>query len=169
MRYQLLTVSMLAAAGLAGGCGGSANRVPDVEGDRLDVAQQRLDEAGLDYELIGGAPRRNRSSWRVCDQRPAPGKRAESVELQVARSCGGLPSLSTVPNVIGLSLDEAKRELAERGIDYYVDDDGTGEVVVDSAWTVCDQWPYSGEGSETVELSVEHICDDDEEDDDDDF
>jgi beta-lactam-binding protein with PASTA domain len=169
MRYGRLCFLVLATAFLVTGCGGESNRVPDLEGDRLDVAQRRLDDAGLDYELTGGAPRRNRSSWRVCDQRPAPGKRAESVELLVARSCGGVPPLATVPYVVGLSLDEAKHELAERGIDYYVDDEGTGEVVVDSAWTVCDQWPYSGEGSETVELSVEHICDDEEEDDDDDF
>ena len=60
----------------AGCCGGEANRVPDVEGERLDVAQELLDDAGLGYEVIGGGAlgvivRRN---WQVCEQRPRAGR-----------------------------------------------------------------------------------------------
>ncbi len=75
----------------AGGCGDEANRAPDVEGKRLDVAQEALDDAGLRYEVIGGGdlgvlvPR----NWQVCEQRPRPGRRAKSVELVVGRSCIG--------------------------------------------------------------------------------
>jgi hypothetical protein len=91
MRYTRLAVAALFLAFLAGGCGGEANRVPDVEGKRLDVAQERLDDAGLGYEVIGGGDlgvvvRRN---WQVCEQRPRAGKVAKAVELHVGRSCIG--------------------------------------------------------------------------------
>ena len=174
MRYRGFPVSLLAGAVLAGGCGGTANRVPDVEGDRLDVAQEQLDDAGLGYEVIGGGTLGVvvRSNWRVCDQDPAPGKRAKSVELRVARSCAGPQPFETVPYVIGLPLDEAKGKLERRGLDYDVQEQGLGEVLVESNWTVCDQWPYSGERAGAVQLYVEHVCDyadNDDDDDDDDF
>jgi hypothetical protein len=174
MRYRPVVVLVLAVGFVAGGCGGEANRVPDVEGERLDVAQERLDDVGLGYEVIGGGALGvvARSNWRVCDQHPAPGKRAKSVELRVERSCPGPGSFETVPHLIGLSLDEAKDRLEERGLDYDVDEEGLGEVLVESNWTVCDQWPYSGEQAGFVQIEVEHVCDDadiDEDDDDDDF
>jgi hypothetical protein len=90
MRYRPTVVALIFAF-LAGGCGGEANRVPDVEGKRLDVAQEVLDDAGLGYEVIGGGAlgvvvRRN---WQVCEQRPGAGRLAKSVELHVGRSCIG--------------------------------------------------------------------------------
>jgi hypothetical protein len=91
MRYGTTVVSALILVFLAGGCGGEANRVPEVEGKRLDVAQELLDDAGLGYEVIGGGAlgvvvRRN---WQVCEQRPRAGRLAKSVELHVGRSCMG--------------------------------------------------------------------------------
>jgi hypothetical protein len=91
MRYTTVVVAALFLSLLAGGCGGEANRVPQVEGKRLDVAQELLDDAGLGYEVIGGGAlgvivRRN---WQVCEQRPSPGTLAKSVELHVGRSCIG--------------------------------------------------------------------------------
>jgi len=44
MRYTTPVVATLFLAFVAGGCGGEANRVPDVEGERLDVAQELLDD-----------------------------------------------------------------------------------------------------------------------------
>jgi hypothetical protein len=169
MRYGPIPVSLLVAATLAGGCGGTANRVPDVEGHRLDAAQEKLDDAGLGYEVTGGGALGAvaRSNWTVCEQRPAPGKRAKSVELRVGRSCPSAEGAGTVPYVVGLSLDEAKRKLERRDLDYEVVDQGLGDVLVDSSWTVCDQ--YSAERSSSVQLYVEHVCDYDEDDDDDDF
>lgn len=95
MRYRAPLVTALFLTFVAGGCGGEANAVPDVEGKRLDVAQELLDDAGLGYEVVGGGElgvivRRN---WQVCKQSPRPGRRAKSVELRVGRSCIG-----TVPD-----------------------------------------------------------------------
>jgi hypothetical protein len=91
MRYRAPLVATLFLAFVAGGCGGEANAVPDVEGKRLDLAQELLDDAGLGYDVIGGGDlgvivRRN---WQVCEQRPRPPRRAKSVELHVGRSCIG--------------------------------------------------------------------------------
>ena len=91
MRYRAPVAAALFLAFIAGGCGGEANPVPDVEGKRLDVAEELLDDAGLGYEVIGGGDlgvivRRN---WQVCEQRPRPGRRAKSVDLHVGRSCIG--------------------------------------------------------------------------------
>ena len=89
MRYLLAITAALLLVLVAGGCGGDAKRVPNVDGKRLDVAQEILDEAGLDYEVIGGGALGVlvRSNWEVCEQRPPAGNRAKSVDLVVARSC----------------------------------------------------------------------------------
>ena len=89
MRYGLTVSTLLLVVLFAGGCGGEANRIPQVEGKRLDVAQERLDDAGVGYEVIGGGALGVivRSNWEVCEQRPRAGKRAKTVELVVARSC----------------------------------------------------------------------------------
>jgi hypothetical protein len=91
MRYRTLVVASLFLVFLAGGCGGEANRVPQVQGKRLDVAQKALDDAGLGYEVTGGGAFGVvvRSNWVVCEQRPRAGKVAKSVELVVGRSCVG--------------------------------------------------------------------------------
>lgn len=97
MRYRLVVPLVVLAAVLAGGCGGEANReakrVPHVEGKRLDVAQEILDDAGLRYEVVGGGALGVivRSNWEVCEQRPRAGRRAKTVDLEVARSCGYSP------------------------------------------------------------------------------
>jgi hypothetical protein len=89
MRYPVWVVMLVLAAVVAGGCGGEANRVPDVEGKRLDAAQEVLDERGLEYEVLGGGVLGVlvRSNWEVCEQRPRPGAKAQTVDLVVARDC----------------------------------------------------------------------------------
>jgi hypothetical protein len=46
---------------------------------------------------------------------------------------------------------------------------GVRPVLEDSNWTGCDQWPYEGERARSVDLYVEHFCDEEEYEDDDDF
>ena len=69
------------------GCGGAAKPkpVPDVRGERLDVAEARLDARGLQWEEIGGGVFgvAVRSQWYVDDQIPRPGKKATTVRLVV--------------------------------------------------------------------------------------
>jgi PASTA domain len=97
--------------------------------------------------------------------------------LPAAAGCGGETTPASdapvrprvVPYVTGMRLDEAKRELARRHLVARVHDEGFGDVVVESSWTVCDQWPYEGERARSVDLYVEHFCDEEEYEDDDDF
>jgi eukaryotic-like serine/threonine-protein kinase len=159
-----LVASALLSAAL--GCGTTrAKPVPRVAGERLDLAQDRLDELGLEYDTVGGGAAGVvfRSHWRVCSQRPRPGTKARSVELFVARSCG--VATGTVPNVVGESLEDAKEELDDAGLDYEVDD-GEHEPLIDHLWTVCGQTPEPGATARAVELYVERLCDDFDEDDD---
>jgi hypothetical protein len=53
----------------------SSATVPDVVGDRLDVAEDTLDEQGLDYKEIGGGTFGIvvRSNWEICETKPAAG------------------------------------------------------------------------------------------------
>lgn len=163
MRYGIV-ISAAVFLAIAAGCGGrETDVVPAVEGQRLDLAKAELDDAGLGYEVTGGGAFGVviTSHWRVCEQRPAPGGHAKSVELVVARSCPRPAPSRAVPDVTGLRLDIAEEELAGRGLEAYVYPEG--EVIVRSNWTVCDQYPEPGDLADEVELYVDHFsCDDDD-------
>jgi beta-lactam-binding protein with PASTA domain len=165
MRYGLM-LSLAALSLIVAGCGGiERKRVPRVDGRRLDLAKERLDEAGLGYEVIGGGAFGIvvESHWRVCEQHPKAGRKASSVELVVARSCPG-SAPGRVPGVVGLRLDAAERELGSRGLEYYVYSDD--EVIIRSNWSVCGQDPSPGKRATEVDLYVEHFSCDGEDDDD---
>jgi beta-lactam-binding protein with PASTA domain len=87
MRIAVLVVAVLVLAG----CGGSTEptRVPDVRGQRLDLAEARLEARGLRWEEIGGGAFGVilRSHWYVEEQIPKPGTRATTVKLVVERGC----------------------------------------------------------------------------------
>ena len=159
-----MTVKALVPAVLAlfllTSCGGNARprAVPDVRGERLDVAEDHLDAAGLDWEEIGGGAFGVvvRSHWRVCDQEPRPGARARKVRLIVDRSCA-LPG--TVPDVEGESLEDASEELDARGISWDAETPDGDEPLVLHLWQVCDQDPAAGTSANYVTLYVERACD----------
>jgi PASTA domain-containing protein len=85
MRKALFLILVL----LVAGCGGTAapKRVPDVRGERLDVAEARLDARGLGWEEVGGGTFGVvvRSHWYVREQLPEPGRKATTVRLVVER------------------------------------------------------------------------------------
>ena len=91
MRIKSLLVVASAVVFLPA-CGGQAprvQRIPDVRGERLDVAEARLRDRGLDYEELGGGTFGIfvRSHWEVCDQHPRPGTHGRKVQLIVDRDC----------------------------------------------------------------------------------
>jgi hypothetical protein len=156
-----LAIPLLA---VAVGCGASSRRaapVPDVTLEPLNAAEDALDARGLGYRAVGGGTFGIvvRSHWTVCKQVPKPGTRARNVTLFVARACPA-PSQPLVPDVVGLPLAEAEDELQRSGFDADEQSESGDPVIVESAWTVCDQSPsaLSPSSSRTVELYVAHDC-----------
>ena len=151
-----LTAALVGAAlVLAGAACGSTTprRVPDVTGKRLDVAEDTLDALGLRYRTAGGGLFGIvvRSRWVVCEQVPRPRALATTVVLTVARSCA-------VPFVVGESLDDAREQLEDAGLDVHVHSLDGGPVIADSLWTVCRQSPTAGTSAPAVDLDVSHDC-----------
>jgi hypothetical protein len=64
-----------------------SEEVPDLVGERLDVAEDELDGMGINYEEIGGGTFGIvvRSNWEVCETRPKAGSSASTVKLIVDR------------------------------------------------------------------------------------
>jgi len=158
MRLVLLLTLAVALAG----CGGapSPKRVPDVRGQRLDVAEERLDARGLDWEEIGGGNLGIvvRSHWYVCSQEPRPGKKATTVRLVVERDCATFDFL--LPNVEGMSLEDAEEELDQRGIPFEVQPRDEGTPRIKHLWQVCYQSPPAGQRATSVRLYVRRFdCD----------
>ena len=161
----LLVICGAALLLAAAGCGTTRQPVPDVAGQPLDEAEETLADSGLDYEVSGGGAFGVivRSNWQVCFQHPAPGQRAASVELIVARTCEATAGRGRVPNVVGLRLDVAESELVRRGLEPYVYQED--EVIIRRDWTVCGQYPDPGRRADEVELYIEHFsCEEDDDD-----
>jgi beta-lactam-binding protein with PASTA domain len=142
---------------LLAGCGGEgeSRAAPDVRGARLDVAEQRLEDAGLAYERIGGGAFGIvvRANWRVCDQEPGPGRPTTRVRLVVARRCPPPPQPAFfVPHLVGETLADARRRLDRRELPYRVvgPRDGTSRV--------CRQSPPAGRYAPEVVLHVAADC-----------
>jgi hypothetical protein len=83
---KILLISLVA---LLVGCGQTVQpkKVPNVRGERLDLAEERLEARGLQWEEFGGGVFGVivRSNWYVREQIPAPGKKATKVRLIVER------------------------------------------------------------------------------------
>jgi beta-lactam-binding protein with PASTA domain len=166
MRY-VVALPLIALLLLAASCGGQdPHGVPNVTGQRLDIAVDRLEDEGLEYELLGGGTFGVvvKSNWYVCEQQPAGGSRASSVDLIVGRSCPVVSPPTARPPVVPaleyMTLEEAREEASAAGVAVAVHNEGAGPVLVESNWTVCSQYPEPGERAWTVDLYVEHFCDD---------
>jgi beta-lactam-binding protein with PASTA domain len=160
MRVNLLLTTALAA--LAAGCGGEAEprAVPDVRGERLDVAERRLDGAGLEYERVGGGALGIvvRSRWHVCRQEPTPGARATKVTLVVDRWCPPPPPRTfRLPDLVGERLADAEERLARDGVPFDVV--RLDVAVPPRTATVCDQEPPGGSRAARVSLYAARDCD----------
>lgn len=125
--------------------------MPDVRGQRLDLAERRLDDAGLEYERVGGGtfgivvP----SNWRVCDQEPKGGE-AVRVRLVVDRTCPAPAHF--VPDLVGEELERARDFLDRREVPYRVV--GSREETS----LVCNQNPPGGSRAPDVVLYVRRTC-----------
>lgn len=135
----LLTLLILAALGIAAfflvrsllGEEVQLVRVPDVVGERLRVAEGRLQGAGFRVEVerrFNPAPQ-----GEVLEQEPPGGREVEegsTVTLTVSRG----PKPKAVPDVVGMSQDEATSTLQEAGFEVGVQEqesDAEAGIVID--------------------------------------
>jgi beta-lactam-binding protein with PASTA domain len=154
------TVLLLALAG----CGGEreARSVPNVRGDRLDVAETRLDDLGLEYEELGGGAFGivTASRWEVCDQTPRPGEQGTRVRLVVDRigTCPPPPQrLFTIPHLVGARLADAEETLKARRVPHALES-WDGNPIVRARARVCEQEPVAGRRAPAVTLYVAREC-----------
>ncbi|RSN58085.1 Stk1 family PASTA domain-containing Ser/Thr kinase [Streptomyces sp. WAC 04229] len=99
---------------------GSPVDVPDVAGVGLEDARSQLTEAGLKVKVDETRVNSEYDSGQVARQTPEPGSRAaegDTVTLTVSKG----PRQIEVPDVVGDSVDDAKRKLTEAG--FRVDED----------------------------------------------
>ncbi|MEU2058831.1 Stk1 family PASTA domain-containing Ser/Thr kinase [Streptomyces sp. NPDC013455] len=95
---------------------GSPIDVPDVTGDDLDGARQELTDAGLKVEVAAGRVHSEYDPGKVAAQSPADGRRAaegDTVTLTLSKG----PEMVEVPDVVGDSVDDARRALEDAGFE----------------------------------------------------
>jgi serine/threonine-protein kinase len=89
-------------------------RVPDVIGQTEDAAIRELEDAGFDVQSEREFSRQEERG-RVFDQRPAPGQRLEEGQTVTILVSRGVQQVE-VPEVTGLSQEEAEAEIAQAGL-----------------------------------------------------
>jgi eukaryotic-like serine/threonine-protein kinase len=89
-------------------------RVPDVIGQTEDAAIRELEEAGFTVQTEREFSRQEERG-RVFDQRPAPGQRLQESQTVTILVSRGVQQVE-VPEVTGLSQEEAEAEIAQAGL-----------------------------------------------------
>ncbi|MFE4668533.1 Stk1 family PASTA domain-containing Ser/Thr kinase [Streptomyces sp. NPDC056716] len=93
---------------------GSPIDVPDVTGEDLDAARERLQEAGLTVQIAMDRINSEIDAGQVARQSPAEGTRlAEGDKVTLTLSKG--PRMIEVPDVVGDSVDDARQTLEAAG------------------------------------------------------
>lgn len=99
-KYAAVALAAVAVSPFVAACqsGSSSAAVPNVVGERLDVAEGQVKDAGLQYAEVGGGTFGIvvKSNWTVCSTDPASGSTASKVRLIVDRTCGDTSSSSAV-------------------------------------------------------------------------
>ncbi|WP_181160278.1 Stk1 family PASTA domain-containing Ser/Thr kinase [Streptomyces solincola] len=94
---------------------GQFTRVPALLGETRAEAEQRLSDAGLDVRAVEQGFSDSYDRGEVMAAEPAPGERIRGngkVTLTVSRG----PEIVRVPNVRGLALEAARKELTDAGL-----------------------------------------------------
>ncbi|MFD7868348.1 Stk1 family PASTA domain-containing Ser/Thr kinase [Streptomyces sp. NPDC059783] len=112
-------LAVLLVLGVGGGVwyinSGQFTRVPALLGQTQKAAEGRLSDAGLDVKEVRRAYSDTVDRGTVIGSDPKPGakiRRNNSVTLVVSRG----PEIVTVPDVTGVELAEARRQLKKRGL-----------------------------------------------------
>ena len=148
MRMLPLGVALVLVLGLAG-CGAeNVMKMPDVTGQRLDVALSDIEKVGFedDVEVLGGGLFGviDESNWEVCAQSPAAGAPVDGPRLTVDRSCDDDNSDEAAEET---QPEETEPKKSESDADSYVYAGPAYEVVVVdenvSAANLKQHWVYT--------------------------
>ncbi|MEU3652670.1 Stk1 family PASTA domain-containing Ser/Thr kinase [Streptomyces sp. NPDC032161] len=113
---------------------GQFTRVPSLLGQTEQTARERLSDSGLDLKGVERAYSDTVARGKVVDSDPASGariRRNDGVRLIVSSG----PEIVKVPDVHGLAVAEARRELKKAGLEpgmvtkEFSDDTGRGDVI----------------------------------------
>lgn len=131
-------LAVLLVLGVGGGVwyinSGQFTRVPSLLGQSEKAAEERLSDSGLELKGVRRAYSDTVDRGKVISSDPKSGDRIrgnDSVSLVVSRG----PEIVTVPDVHGVALAEARRQLEKRGLvpgmvtKEFSDDVSAGEVV----------------------------------------
>ncbi|WP_455352935.1 Stk1 family PASTA domain-containing Ser/Thr kinase [Streptomyces sp. SYSU K217416] len=144
----VLVGAILIGRSLFGGDGGdNRSAVPQLVGETFADAEKQVGNVGLKVSLARQEPCEEQPKGKICSQDPAGGTQlAEGETISVVVSTGA-PKIA-VPDVQGLSFDEAKKQLEDKGFKV----DRKSEVSDRTPGTVINQNP---KGDTSVQKGTE--------------
>lgn len=93
-------------------------KVPDVRGMTEDEAKKALNSKGLGYEVVSREESEEYEEGLVSSQTPEAGNKVKkNTKVQVVVSSGLIGQSITIPDVSGMSEDDAKRALENEGFE----------------------------------------------------
>ncbi len=119
----------------------SDGAVPDVEGDTLDQAQQRLTEVGLEVNVADNQFSNEVDKGRVISMSVPDGTVTRGAVIDLVISKG--QDLVEVPDVVGMTRDEASKALEDTGFRFAYAD--FFKVIPDALTKVTSSTPAAGE------------------------
>jgi ABC-type glycerol-3-phosphate transport system substrate-binding protein len=112
--------------------------------------------AGLGFAACGSSG--NSSSSTTTTNATATTSAPETIPPPTTAATTPAAQTASIPNVVGMKLDQAEGTLGADHITDSVSGGGTFGIVVKSNWTVCTQNPAAGASGSSVTLVVARAC-----------
>ncbi len=112
----VFVIAALIAKSLIGGSGAKQVTVPDVRGISVQQAQAKLEAEGLKLGQQSEQNDKNVAEGDVIDQSPETGNQVDEGSAVSLVVSSGVKE-TTVPTLVGLSLDQARQALREAGLE----------------------------------------------------
>ncbi|MGI6204162.1 MAG: protein kinase domain-containing protein [Anaerovoracaceae bacterium] len=133
-------IALLAGLYFAGIIGGKIIAAPELTGKTVEEAQNVCDKYNIDVNVVDYEYNESFNADEICSQDPASGdkvREGSSIDVVVSKGAEG-----TVPNLVGMKEDEAKKLITKYGFKV-----GTRTVKTsgEAAGTVIEQDPGAGE------------------------
>lgn len=134
--------------------GGSAMLIPDLKGLTLEQAKERLDKLGLTLGAVENGNDPDKPSNVIISQSPDSGSKAtKGTRVNIVIN---MKQKTSVPNVIGMSLSDARNTLLSKKLSVGTINSTDGTSADDASAVVTAQDPAGGEStsSDVVNLTI---------------